>query len=290
MGFFSASAKSWSFTLFLLLGLFIGLVSSQNQCRQSRCGNGPAIRFPFRLKDRQPNHCGYPGFELSCRGKHTVLELPLPGKFYVKSIHYKSQVIKLYDPNDCLFGELLKINGLSVSPFGFYENDQRNYTLFNCSVLERRTLDGMVFPCLSGPGYQVLVVRSESSIEFVPLASCTKMYNISSVPHEIFAVDRKYLYMNWAEPNCTHCEVMGKGCRLKSNGSNNQTECFVYPKPSKSKALFIFFEGFLFNFCRFKKSICTLGGLKNFETVYVDLNTSRFRISVEVYICGYIYI
>ncbi|GMP67733.1 hypothetical protein CsSME_00027616 [Camellia sinensis var. sinensis] len=23
---------------------------------------GPDIRFPFWLKDHQPNHCGYPGF------------------------------------------------------------------------------------------------------------------------------------------------------------------------------------------------------------------------------------
>ncbi|PON96843.1 hypothetical protein TorRG33x02_072220 [Trema orientale] len=235
MGFSSESAISWSYTLLLLLGLLVEIGASQNQCKESRCGNGPAIRFPFRLKDSQPNQCGYPGFELSCRGKRTVLELPIPVKFHVKSIDYKSQVVKLYDPNDCLFGELLKINGLSVSPFGFYQDPQRDYTLFNCSVLDRSTFQGMIFPCLSGPGYQVLVVRSDSPVEDVPLASCTKMYNISSVPYVIFAVDGKYLYLNWTEPDCTRCELMGNGCRLKNNGSKSQTECFVLPKPSQTK-------------------------------------------------------
>ncbi|KAJ6959247.1 hypothetical protein NC653_037534 [Populus alba x Populus x berolinensis] len=29
------------------------------------CGNrGPDIRFPFRIKDKQPDHCGYPGYDL----------------------------------------------------------------------------------------------------------------------------------------------------------------------------------------------------------------------------------
>lgn len=189
MGFFSESAIFWSYTLFFLLGLFVEIGACQNQCKESRCGNGPAVRFPFRLKDGRPNHCGYPGFELSCRGKRTVLELPIPAKFYVESIDYMSQVIKLYDPNDCLFGEILKINGLSVSPFGFYEDQKANYTLYNCSVLVRYYLGGVIFPCLSDPGYQVIAIHSDTAIEDVPLGSCTKVYNILSVPHEIFSVD-----------------------------------------------------------------------------------------------------
>uniref|UniRef100_A0A803R2C5 Protein kinase domain-containing protein n=1 Tax=Cannabis sativa TaxID=3483 RepID=A0A803R2C5_CANSA len=238
MGFLSKSQLFWSFTLFLLLGLSINIEASQTQCKESRCGNGPAIRFPFRVKDGQPNHCGYPGFELSCRGKRTVLELPKSVKLFVKSIDYKSQVIKLYDPNDCLFGQLLKINGLSVSPLYFAKFELRNYTMFNCSGLERNALYGigMDFPCLSGPdGYQVIAVYSSSAIEDVPLASCNKMYDIISVPYTLFAVDRKYLYMNWAKPNCSRCGVLGYGCRLKNNDTKSETECYAYPKPSQTK-------------------------------------------------------
>lgn len=230
------------YSFWILLWLSISFVElctgqSQSQCMPSRCSkNGPAVRFPFRLRDRQPAHCGYPGFELSCRGKHTVLELPIPSKFFVESIDYKSQVIKLYDPEDCLMGQLLKIHGFSVTPLGFFEAF-RDYTMFNCSVLER-DLRYMALPCLSGYGYQVFAVHSNDAVEELPLAYCTKMYHISSVPHEILAVDRKYLRMNWTRPDCSQCEAIGNGCRLNSNSTESYTECFVYPKSN---------EGNLFN-------------------------------------------
>uniref|UniRef100_A0A7N2RF23 Wall-associated receptor kinase galacturonan-binding domain-containing protein n=1 Tax=Quercus lobata TaxID=97700 RepID=A0A7N2RF23_QUELO len=50
-----------------------------NRSSELRCGyHGPAIRFPFQLKDRQPDQQrGYPGFDLYCSdNNHTVLELP----------------------------------------------------------------------------------------------------------------------------------------------------------------------------------------------------------------------
>ncbi|GLT57769.1 hypothetical protein SLA2020_307180 [Shorea laevis] len=53
--------------LFLFVAFIIDLGEAQNVCAdESRCGgHGPAIRFPFRLNS-QPDHCGYPGFNLSC--------------------------------------------------------------------------------------------------------------------------------------------------------------------------------------------------------------------------------
>ncbi|THG15068.1 hypothetical protein TEA_019368 [Camellia sinensis var. sinensis] len=52
-----------------------------DECAVTRCGDdGPDIRFPFWLKDHQPNHCGYPGFQLSCSPtKDTLLDLPFFG-------------------------------------------------------------------------------------------------------------------------------------------------------------------------------------------------------------------
>ncbi|KAL2550700.1 rust resistance kinase Lr10-like [Forsythia ovata] len=43
-----------------------GRNSGQNECLPTSCDSGPIIRFPFRLKDHQPAHCGYLGFELLC--------------------------------------------------------------------------------------------------------------------------------------------------------------------------------------------------------------------------------
>ncbi|KAJ9178392.1 hypothetical protein P3X46_010279 [Hevea brasiliensis] len=66
-----------------------------NDCNTSSCANfGPPVRFPFQIRGKHPNHCGYsqPGFYLSCSEKNeTVLELPNSWKLFVHEIDYKSQ-------------------------------------------------------------------------------------------------------------------------------------------------------------------------------------------------------
>ncbi|KAM1815037.1 hypothetical protein PS1_028652 [Malus domestica] len=106
------------FILLFTVGLIINLGACQNECTESHCGNyGPPIRFPFRLKDKQPSHCGYPGFDLSCdRSNNTVLELPVSVTLSVTSINYKSQVIQVFDPDHCVPRYLQKLN-LSSSAF-----------------------------------------------------------------------------------------------------------------------------------------------------------------------------
>ena len=67
-------------TLLLFVLSNVDLGEGHNRCPQLRCReDGAAIRFPFRLKDRQPDqYCGYPGFDLYCNDKNdTVLELPI---------------------------------------------------------------------------------------------------------------------------------------------------------------------------------------------------------------------
>ncbi|KAK7858268.1 putative ring-h2 finger protein atl21a [Quercus suber] len=75
-----------------------------NGCPELRCGeDGPAIRFPFLLKDRQPDQqCGYPGFDLYCSDNNDmVLELPTSVNAFVKHIDYKSQSIIVTDSDNC---------------------------------------------------------------------------------------------------------------------------------------------------------------------------------------------
>jgi hypothetical protein len=109
-------------SLLLLTVLFIVVLGEgQNGCADIlKCGeDGPAIRFPFRLIDRQPSHCGYPGFDLSCNDKNdTVLQLPTSVKVSVKDIDYKSQLIQVSDPDNCFPQIILGLN-LSSSPFQF---------------------------------------------------------------------------------------------------------------------------------------------------------------------------
>ncbi|KAL5568339.1 hypothetical protein UlMin_024914 [Ulmus minor] len=220
---------SFSYKL-LLLAFFMEFGAGYDQCEDKCGGKGPPIRFPFRLKGRQSELCGYPGFELSCSGRNTVLEFSISTKFFVKSIDYASQVIKVYDPNDCLLGQLIKIHNSSISPFQFEEARLRNYTLFNCSKAERNW--GPIFPCLGGPSYQVFFVDSDLATQEVPLVHCKKMYNISSVPYVMYATDAKYLRLNWTTPSCGSCEAKGNRCRFRNNGTSSDIECF---KPPASK-------------------------------------------------------
>jgi hypothetical protein len=217
--------------LFLFLAFnVIDLGEAQNVCAdESPCGDhGPAIRFPFRLSS-QPEQCGYPGFDLSCTDTNdTVLELPISVKLFVKEIDYISQVIQLYHPHHCFARQLRGLN-LSSSSFKFeVEGDYlERYTLFNCSRSAMMYED--LISCLSGPTYQVYALNYYNDIADLPI-SCTKMYNLGPIPDGISLDGHdKIVRLKWSRPECGHCEVKGKKCRLKNNRSH-RTECFPEDK------------------------------------------------------------
>ena len=109
------------FSFVLLANAYEFGVEPDDGCKEARCRDGePTIGFPFRLKGQQPEHCGYPGFELSCtKDNQTMLELPHSGKFYVKNISYTAQWSYLYDPDGCINPRLLRIPDLTSSPLYF---------------------------------------------------------------------------------------------------------------------------------------------------------------------------
>ena len=100
-----------------------------------------------------------------------------------------------------------------------------NFTIFNCSLNNARSLNWMV-PCLSTLHYDVLAVKSELYIHGNELLlSCTKMYDLP-VPHDI--------RLSWSNPNCGSCEATGKLCGLRENSSTElETECYGLPRPEK---------------------------------------------------------
>jgi hypothetical protein len=201
-------------------------------CAESQCGgHGPAIRFPFRLNN-QPEHCGYPGFNLSCTPTNqTVLELPISVTLFVKKIDYKSQVIQLYDPHDCFVKQLRGLD-LSSSPFqskvrppSYYLED---YAVFNCSP--REEMGYLLNSCLSGPTYQVYVSNS-GTIIMAFLVSCTKMYTLRSIPYGIIEYGDKILELEWSTPACGHCEVKGKRCMKSNSSTGSGTRCIsIHPR------------------------------------------------------------
>ncbi|CAK7322574.1 unnamed protein product [Dovyalis caffra] len=196
-------------------------------CTESRFGrNGPDIRFPFRIKNRQPEHCGYPGFDLSCsESNHTVLEFPASIKFYIESIDYNKQVMTASYARECPARQRLNFN-LSASCFQMVNSDTANYTLFNCSSDKERYGYFLPIPCLSALNYDVLAVNSYHSVDDSDLLSCTKMFDIFSVPVYMSFQGNYTFPLFWCYPKCGSCEAKGKKCRLRDYSSKLETECY----------------------------------------------------------------
>ncbi|XP_016434251.1 RING-H2 finger protein ATL20 [Nicotiana tabacum] len=224
---------------FFFLNLFP--VYSVDVCNPTVCsevGMGPEIRFPFRLKNRQPDRCGYPGFDLSCNERgQTIITLPFSGDFLVIDIDYTAQSIILYDPDFCLVKRLIDFN-ITNSPFRAAH--QRNYTIVRC------TSDDW----LNYPNYQVAIrlsCRGFSSRNQAILAMPPNMYaqgkppgcklmSKVSVPLQLednFWSPMEGLLLTWSEPSCRICENQGKLCGFKSDTGSD----IACSNPPSSKGL-----------------------------------------------------
>lgn len=205
----------------------------------SRCSREePPVRFPFRLKGRQPVYCGYPGFDLLCdTNGQTVIELPVSVKLHVKKIDYKSQSIQIDGPDGCLPRHLPNLN-LSASPFRFIVDVYGcgDFFLFNCSLKNYLFTNLRLIPCLSRNGYYVHALESRLDyIETYELPSCAKMNgNLTSIPYTMFYESK--VQLNWSNPICGRCEEQGQRCRLTSNSRQSEAECFNIQKPRKGQS------------------------------------------------------
>ncbi|OAY79001.1 Glycerophosphodiester phosphodiesterase protein kinase domain-containing GDPDL2, partial [Ananas comosus] len=145
-----------------------------SDCSVSPCSpQGPRISFPF-WKVGQPQHCGYPGFKLSCKGNQTVLQLASFGEVFVTSIYYEQNELTIdVGPNNCTYDFFLRFNS-SATPFSYYpyfhpENPQ--YTYMNCS--SNITSDDLYpVPCMSSTssksGFYVYIVPSAMQLTMLP--------------------------------------------------------------------------------------------------------------------------
>ncbi|KAL3819947.1 hypothetical protein ACJIZ3_005852 [Penstemon smallii] len=236
---------------FVFLMMMIVSTKAQDDCRPTICHkSGPIIRFPFRLKGRQPEHCGYPGFDLSCNS-HNSLEfdfqfpirastrntvLPILAKAKVQAIDYQAQVIRVVVLNGSCFPARVPEFNATPSPFQYNYTDSLSF--FNCStkrdnqyslgsidICDHDTEDFMIYAYSPNSGLSVL--------------NCTKMYSTSYIPREIFNSPNKYLtfpeesVLHWPKPFCGECEERGMYCRLKNN--SNETECVEIPQQNNSK-------------------------------------------------------
>ncbi|KAM7263404.1 hypothetical protein ACFE04_001087 [Oxalis oulophora] len=216
--------------LLILTNCVAGSFSRQDvdNCPDLRCKeDGPLVRFPFYIKGRHDESCGFPlqGFQLSCsKTNDTLLELPVSVTLHVSNISYISQTLDVYDPTGCFLKQLEFLN-LSTSPFFYTMDDYNNWnvSIFNCSKYDSSPSWGHQWDdCLvdSNHPFVTVVTLIEEMEDLLP---CNKMFNISFVPYGALRSD--FLTLGWSKPECRRCEAKHKLCRLKTNSSKSQTHC-----------------------------------------------------------------
>lgn len=233
--------------LILLLLLLTNIGACHDDCTESRCGrHGPPVRFPFRLKEKQPLHCGYPGFDLTCPPRHhrPLLQLSTTSgsvQLSVNRINYESQKLELYDPQGCLPRQILKLHNSSISPFVSESSQLQNITFLDCSSIGQRYLvnyfHGSFTITRKQDMFSCPIYAGDSGEFFLDwgLVSCTKILGISSNIFDAESLQQNYLGLRWLRPNCSTCEARGMKCKLKNNGTIHDIECLPHnPKIHKS--------------------------------------------------------
>ena len=158
--------------LFYFFIVFLAGHGASLNCTGS-CGNrGPDIRFPFRIKEKEPDHCGYPGFDLSCsEDNSTALNLPTGLSLLIERIDYRHRLIYARDPQGCFPRQRLKFS-LGPSHFQIMNDWLNDWTLFNCSLSsEKRSLYMYIIPCLSTFKHEVY-----AGVDFRILPFCYSDY------------------------------------------------------------------------------------------------------------------
>lgn len=232
-------------SLLLLSTAEIGFCGSDS-CKPSNCRkDGPVIRFPYRIKDRQPPYCGYPGFDVSCQDGDTLIHIPsVNGDVVVADIDYMEErmnIIADSNSKDCIWRLLYKGLDFSASPFVFDSSDTYNFTFISCS----KTRDSSEFlsvyniSCLGDSEHEVFVLEPTSTVDTMQV-SCERMKTVAmplSYDYN-FGIRRGYIYfihLRWDMPGCKKCKSKGRECGFK-NQSSSDIICF----DNHGKGIFFF--------------------------------------------------
>lgn len=227
------------------------------ECGIKRCSHhGPEIRFPFWLKDRQPEHCGLPGFRVSCHKGKTWLELQylantslqgnqlfLSKEVLVSLINYTSQEIEtryMFDNNLKLDLKLVPTSTISLSAIAPSPGLEYEYntTFFSCSSIVKTefSIDHLVMlTSLSGQTFPVYYLTDLEDTSEPSITSCIKVFN-SSLPFSI--LEEYWSTINWSTPNCRKCEAKGEYCKMK-NGTSSNSKTADHSTICLTKGMFI---------------------------------------------------
>ncbi|WOH15219.1 hypothetical protein DCAR_0934756 [Daucus carota subsp. sativus] len=237
----------------VILVFTIRVVTAEGEeCRMTRCSHhGPEIRFPFWLKEKQPEHCGYPGFRVSCHRGKTLLhfqyladtslqgiQILLSKEVPVRGIQYASQIINFdtsyYSTNNLKFVSKSTLSPSEKTPLPFQERDPQYYpdkdstSFVSCdsrikgeSKVSSESISPAILATLSGQSFPVYYFSYYENTASPSINSCSRVFN-SSIPYQYLS---GYFYLQWSTPDCKTCEAKGEHCKLKKDNttSNNKT-------------------------------------------------------------------
>ncbi|KAL7000650.1 hypothetical protein U1Q18_001803 [Sarracenia purpurea var. burkii] len=228
--------------LFLLfLFLFQGgvaVVLAGDECKPRGCPGGSKnllVRFPFRLKDFQPERCGYPlpGFTLSCSQiGFILLDSSFSNKpIYVIGIYYDIQQLYVYMAGVSYTsgGGYIGSQNLNLLGSPFYVSASgQNFLSCPSPIASADNGHPICSPSFPNPGDKVYAFQNCTPIDRRVLC-CTKLdTTITSSLLSDFTVIQDRLELGWDKPNCSDCESNGRYCKSKNNNGSSEgheTEC-----------------------------------------------------------------
>ncbi|KAG8391940.1 hypothetical protein BUALT_Bualt01G0239200 [Buddleja alternifolia] len=206
--------------LFLIFSIFIVVDSD---CLTRFCGNNKSlpIHYPFKLEGDNKHQKGCDqnqAINLKCSNQENVpvLNLPSSGDLYVRNINYSSQIIQLYDPNNCFPALFMNSN---FSPFPLIPVNYQNYTFYNCPLNTTTRSNFTAVGCLSNSTFSVLATSSVMRAQEMNNLGCNMIQTVpipvsSPLQYEYngFSGD---LVLTWDVPTCVVCRNI-----VKSKGRN----------------------------------------------------------------------
>ncbi|KAK6921712.1 Wall-associated receptor kinase, C-terminal [Dillenia turbinata] len=269
-----------SYVLLIIIFLLLQLQKSQCidehylGCEPASCRDGNDVTFPFHIVGKQPDYCGYPGFEVRCSNTttdHSIIELFPNESYAIHEFFYPNQSIKVSnlalwnftDTNTCLPSiENLTLHLDDDSKFEFGPDEAELLLFYGCnkSSPEAKQLsnDSACFAdgTRSTPGYAIfgmdpkagLATRVCENQSVAPISAYEYKENETGEKRYLEALNSGFL-LEWKAPDCSTCSDSGGRCGF--NTATYQFQCYCHDRPHlgrcpKSESSFSHFR-----FCTF---------------------------------------
>ncbi|XWS08490.1 hypothetical protein CRYUN_Cryun40dG0006900 [Craigia yunnanensis] len=224
--------------LISLLNTFItanSLLTSHTLCPSFNCDNGFSISYPFWHQDQLFEHCGYPGFNVSCNDQNPVLHLS-NNIYHIRTINYSenSLLISHFEPKDV------------TCPTSYQNFTLPTFSLFNYSILHNRMLSFFysctLFPpslppivCLQYSAKNSYVFIEGAIPEFDWNTYCESTVTVPVIEKAVKGVLsngfagalQEGFELTWQQPDvaCQSCEATGGFCGYSNDQVHKNFFC-----------------------------------------------------------------